>query len=363
MYSILVIIVVLALATVWVLNLPVFGAAAKGARLERLKKLSNYMSDGTLENLSPTPMKPDSVSYWDMFTGMIKGNERSSPKKELPHVTPDFRATDKTRLTWFGHSSYYLQIDGVKVLVDPVFSERPSPFSFIGTRNFKGTDMIKVEDFPYLDIVLITHDHYDHMDYQTVLKLKSKTKLFITSLGAGAHLERWGVPADKIVELAWGENVTANGLKFIATPARHFTGRGFKRNQTVWSAFVLQGASHKLYLGGDSGYDTHFKQVGEQYGPFDLAILECGQYNTYWPLIHMFPEQTVQAAKDLNAKVLLPVHWGKFALAMHSWDEPVIRVVKQAKADDFKITTPLLGEAVVLDEYYPSKEWWLDYGT
>ncbi|MFA4870610.1 MAG: MBL fold metallo-hydrolase [Pedobacter sp.] len=362
MYSILVIIVVLALATVWVLNLPVFGSVSEGTRLEKLKKLSNFKADGTLENLSPTPMKPDSVSYWDMLVGMMKGNDNSSPKENLPHIKPDFTTSTKTKLIWFGHSSYYLQIDGVKVLVDPVFSERPSPFSFIGTRNFKGTDFVKVEDFPYLDIVLITHDHYDHLDYQSILKLKSKTKLFITSLGVGAHLERWGVPADKIVELAWDENVTANGLKFIATPARHFTGRGFKRNQTLWSAFVLQGANHKLYLGGDSGYDTHFKKVGEQYGPFNLVILECGQYNAYWPLIHMFPEQTVQAAKDLNAKVLLPVHWGKFALAMHSWDDPAIRVAKQAKADNFKITTPLLGESVVLDEHYPSKEWWLDLG-
>lgn len=360
MYSILVIIVVLGLATAWVLNLPVFGSSAEGARLKRLQKLSNFKVDGTLDNLSPTPMKPEGVSYWDMITGMIKGNENSAPKKALPHVKPDFTTTNKTRLTWFGHSSYYLQIDGVKVLVDPVFSERPSPFSFIGTRNFKGTDFVKVEDFPALDIVLITHDHYDHMDYQSILKLKDKTKLFVTSLGAGAHLERWGIPTDQIVELAWGENVIANNLKFTATPARHFTGRGFKRNQTLWSAFVLQGATHKLYLGGDSGYDSHFKKVGEQYGPFDLAVLECGQYNTYWPLIHMFPEETVKAAKDLNAKVLLPVHWGKFALAMHSWDDPAIRVAKQAKIDNFKITTPLLGEAVVLDEYYPSKEWWLD---
>jgi L-ascorbate metabolism protein UlaG (beta-lactamase superfamily) len=362
MYSILVIIVVFALLTVWVLNLPVFGSVSEGTRLEKLKKLNNFKADGTLENLSPTPMKPDSVSYWDMLVGMIKGNDNSSPKKALPHVKPDFTTSIKTKLIWFGHSSYYLQVDGVKILVDPVFSERPSPFSFIGTRNFKGTDFVKVEDFPYLDIVLITHDHYDHLDYQSILKLKSKTKLFITSLGVGAHLERWGVPADKIVELAWDENVTTNGLKFIATPARHFTGRGFKRNQTLWSAFVLQGTNHKLYIGGDSGYDTHFKQVGEQYGPFDLAILECGQYNAYWPLIHMFPEQTVQAAKDLNAKVLLPVHWAKFALAMHSWDDPAIRVAKQAKADDLKITTPLLGESVVLDEHYPSKEWWLDLG-
>jgi L-ascorbate metabolism protein UlaG (beta-lactamase superfamily) len=360
MYSIFVVVIVLAIVVIWVFNLPVFGKTPEGARLERLKKLPNFKADGTLDNLSPTPMKPDDVSYWDMIVAMVKGNEQRRPKDALPHLTPDFSETIKTKLIWFGHSSYFLQMDGIKILVDPVFSERTSPISFIGSKNYKGTDFIKVEDFPALDIILITHDHYDHLDYQSVLKLKDKTKVFITSLGVGAHLEHWGIPADKIVELAWGEESIASGLKFTAAPARHFTGRLFKRNQTLWSAFILQGAKHKLYLGGDSGYDTHFKQTGEQHGPFDLAILECGQYNAYWPLIHMFPEQTVQAAKDLKAKVLLPVHWGKFALAMHNWNEPVIRVVKKAKEENFKITTPILGEAVILDENYPSKEWWLD---
>ncbi|TCC90963.1 MBL fold metallo-hydrolase [Pedobacter hiemivivus] len=360
MYSIFVVVIVLAIVVIWVFNLPVFGKAPEGARLERLKKLPNFKADGTLDNLSPTPMKPDDVSYWDMIVAMVRGNEQRTPKDALPHLTPDFSETTKTKLIWFGHSSYYLQMDGIKILVDPVFSERTSPISFIGSKNYKGTDFIKVEDFPALDIVLITHDHYDHLDYQSVLKLKDKTEVFITSLGVGAHLEHWGIPADKIMELAWGEESLASGLKFTAAPARHFTGRLFKRNQTLWSAFILQGAKHKLYLGGDSGYDTHFKQTGEQHGPFDLAILECGQYNAYWPLIHMFPEQTVQAAKDLKAEVLLPVHWGKFTLAMHNWNEPVIRAVKKAKEENFKITTPILGEAVILDENYPSKEWWLD---
>lgn len=359
MYSILIVIVVLALLTVWVLSWPVFGTAPKGERLARLSKLANF-KDGTLSNLSPTPMKPDSISYWDMIVGMIKGNENSAPKKTLPHVRPDFSETDKTRITWFGHSSYLIQVDGVKILVDPVFSKRPSPFSYIGTGSYMGTDFVKCEDFPELDIVLITHDHYDHLDYQSILKLKSKTRLFITSLGAGAHLEYWGVPSKQIVELAWGEEMIAKGLKFTAAPARHFTGRGFKRNQSLWSAFILQASKHKLYLGGDSGYDTHFKKTGEQHGPFDLAILECGQYNAYWPLIHMFPEQTVHAAKDLNAKVLLPVHWAKFTLAMHAWNEPAIRVTRKARTENLKITTPLLGEQVILDESYPSKEWWLD---
>lgn len=358
-YVFLGLVILISIITFWVINLPVFGSLPEGARLARIKGLENY-KDGGLENRLPTPMKPDDVSYWDMLLAMLKGNKNSSPKKILPHVQPDFSKIDGVKVTWFGHSSYLLQVDALNILVDPVFSARTSPFSFVGNKNYEGTDFIKPEDFPALDVVLITHDHYDHLDYHTILRLKDKTKHFITSLGTGAHLERWGVPADKITELSWGEAVEVNGLKFLARSARHFSGRLFKRNQSLWSAFILQTPNHKLYLGGDSGYDIHFKQDGEQYGPFDLAILECGQYNAYWPLIHMFPEQTVQAAIDLKAKVLLPVHWGKFTLALHDWNEPVIRAVKKAEEMNLKITTPILGEALILDQEYPVKRWYLD---
>jgi L-ascorbate metabolism protein UlaG (beta-lactamase superfamily) len=358
MYT-LIFIAALILLVVCVLNLPAFGRLPKGARLARIKALPNYR-DGALQNLSFTPMKPDGVTYLDMIKGMLKGNKNGRPNKPVPVVAPDFSAGAAPKLIWFGHSSYFLQLDGLNILVDPVFSERTSPFSFIGTKQYAGTDFVSPEDFPELDIVLITHDHYDHLDHQSILKLKEKTRVFITSLGVGAHLEKWGVPAGKIVELVWGEEVLANGLKFTALPARHFTGRQFKRNQSAWSAFVLQTASAKLYLGGDSGYDSHFKAAGDVYGPFDLVILECGQYNAYWPYIHMFPEQTVQAALDLKAKVLLPVHWGKYTLAMHDWNDPVKRVVKKATEENLKITTPLMGESVILGEYYPAREWWRD---
>ena len=354
----MIVISILILVTLWVVNLPVFGKLPEGARLERIKKLSNY-KDGAVENLSPTPVKPDDVTYWDMLYAVFKGNKNGSPSKAIPTVKPDLSISDKTKIIWFGHSSYLVQVDGMNILVDPVFSERTSPFTFVGSRNYEGTNFVKPEDFPVIDIVLITHDHYDHLDYLSILKLKDKARHFVTSLGVGAHLEHWGVPTNKITELAWDEEFSTGPLKFRALPARHFTGRLLKRNQTLWSAFMLEGSKNKLYLGGDSGYDSHFKKAGEQFGPFDIAILECGQYNEYWPLIHMFPEQTVQAAMDLRAKVLLPVHWGKFTLALHEWNEPVTRAVKKAKALNFKITTPIMGESIVLDETYPSKEWWL----
>lgn len=359
MYIAFITVIVLIVFTVWVLRLPVFGQLPHGAGLTRIKQLPNYGKDA-LENLSPTPMKPDGVSYFDMLLMVLKGNKNGRPKQVLPSLKPDFSKVKGLKLIWFGHSSYFLQVDGLNILVDPVFSPRTSPFSFMGSKNYPGTDFISPEDFPALDIVLITHDHYDHLDYRSILKLKAKTRHFITSLGVGSHLERWGIPADQMTELAWGETTTFEGLTFRATSARHFTGRLFKRNQTLWSAFILQTEAYRLYLGGDSGYDTHFKRDGELYGPFDLAILECGQYNAYWPHIHMFPEQTVQAAKDLKAKVLLPVHWGKFSLSVHDWNESIIRAVKKAEESGQKITTPMLGEPVVLDQHYPSKKWYLE---
>lgn len=359
-YIILAVISALCLITVWVLNLPVFGNLPKGERLKRIQQLSNY-ADGEIKNQSLTPVKPDDVSYWQMIKAVIKGNENGSPKKPLPYLQPDFNRSEVLKITWFGHSSYLIQVDGKNILVDPVFSQRTSPFQFLGTKNFEGTDFIKAEDFPPLDLILITHDHYDHLDYQSILKLKDKTTHFITSLGVGAHLEHWGIPAQHITEMAWGETISPlPDMSFTAAPARHFSGRLFKRNQTLWASYILKTKNNKLYLGGDSGYDKHFKTIGDQYGPFDVAILECGQYNKMWPLIHLSPEETVQASIALKAKYLMPVHWGKFRLALHDWDEPIKRVVAESNVLNVSIITPMLGQSFGLDENAPNKQWWKD---
>lgn len=360
LYIFLFILLTLCLFTIWVLNLPVFGNSPKGESLRRIQQLSNY-SDGNINNESLTPVKPDDVSYWQMIMAVIKGNKQGVPPKALPHLIPDFSRSDSLKITWFGHSSYLVQVDGKNILVDPVFSQRTSPFQFLGTKNFEGTDFVKAEDFPPLDLILITHDHYDHLDYQSILKLKNKTTHFVTSLGVGAHLVHWGIAETKITELAWGESTSPlPDLSFTATPARHFSGRGFKRNQSLWAAYVLQTKNNKIYLGGDSGYDKHFKAVGEQYGPFDLAIIECGQYNKMWPLIHLFPEETVQASIDLKAKYFMPVHWGKFRLALHDWDEPIKRVVAKSAELGVPIVTPMLGQSFILNENAPNQQWWKD---
>ncbi|WP_158799575.1 MBL fold metallo-hydrolase [Pedobacter sp. L105] len=359
MYISLILIVAFILLVLIILKLPVFGRLPEGARLARINAIP-YVADGTFQNLSHTPMSPEGVSMFMILKKVIKGNPNKRPPRALPFIKPDLTSGSGTKLTWFGHSSYLLQIDKLKILVDPVFSKTTSPFSFIGNKSYDGTDFVHAEDFSEIDIVVITHDHYDHMDYETILKIKNKVKHFVTSLGAGSHLERWGISTDQITELAWGEQAALFGLNFTATSGRHFTGRQFKRNHTLWSSFVLETPQHKLFLGGDSGYDTHFKTIGDQYGPFDLAILECGQYNEYWPYIHMFPEDTVKAAKDLQAKVLLPVHWAKFSLSIHDWDESILRVTKSAEEQGQAITTPLLGETINIGENYPDTKWWLN---
>jgi L-ascorbate metabolism protein UlaG (beta-lactamase superfamily) len=263
-------------------------------------------------------------------------------------------------IVWFGHSSYLIRIKGQNILVDPVFSERTSPFQSIGKKKYPATDPYSVEDMPTtIDLVIITHDHYDHLDYETIKQLKSRVKLFYTSLGVGAHLEYWGIEQEKIIEFDWWEKQTfVHGLEITATPARHFSGRLFKRNQSLWSSFVLKTESHSIFIGGDSGYDSAFKTIGDQFGPFDLAILECGQYNKQWPFIHMSPEETVQASIDLKARAFMPAHWGKFTLALHPWNEPVERALKKANELNATMVTPRIGEALMLDNQLPVMRWW-----
>ncbi|HEY9261894.1 MBL fold metallo-hydrolase, partial [Chitinophaga sp.] len=224
---------------------------------------------------------------------------------------------------------------------------------------FPGANAYTPADMPEIDLMIITHNHYDHLDKKTLSLLKPHTKIIYTSLGVGKDLQSCLMRGNNITEMDWWETQeVAKDIRLTATPARHFSGRGFKRGGSLWSSFVLQIFGYQLFLGGDSGYDTHFKAIGDKYGPFDLVILECGQYNDNWPFIHMKPEDTVQAAIDLQAKVLLPVHWAKFTLANHPWNEPAIRVTASAAQRGLAITTPRIGEPVIVGEHYPQDHWW-----
>jgi len=336
-----------------------FGKLPKGKRLERIEQSPNYR-DGGFQNILKTEMKADGVSYFTMMRKFFgKGVDRA-PSRALPSIKTNLQLwTQKPVIVWFGHSSYLIQINGKNILVDPVFSERTSPVQYAGTKAYSGSMAYMAEDMPDIDVLIITHDHYDHLDYQSILKLKSRTKLFCTSLGVGSHLEYWGVEAKDIVEFDWWDShIILPEIELIAAPARHFSGRGFVRNKTLWSSFILKSKEYRIFIGGDSGYDPSFKTIGEKYGPFDIVILEDGQYDVMWPFIHMMPEEVVQAAIDLKGKVLLPVHWSKYTLALHPWNEPVKRVRKKAAELNVNVTTPMIGEKIEIDQVYPASNWY-----
>jgi L-ascorbate metabolism protein UlaG (beta-lactamase superfamily) len=351
---------ILVLVVFLYLQQPKFGRKPSGARQQKIEQQPNY-KEGAFQNISFTPQLAEGYSFGKVMRDFFfNKSKRATPADVLPAQKTDLHnlKPDENALVWFGHSSYFMQIDGRKFLVDPVFSGSASPIRWT-TRSFPGSDVYTVDDIPELDYLIITHDHYDHLDYETVLKLKSKVKKVITSLGVGEHLELWGYNKNNIIEKNWNEEeLLGGGFKINTTPARHFSGRLFKRNTSVWQSFVLTTPSLKLFLGGDSGYDTHFKSIGDQYGPFDLAMLECGQYNEAWRYIHMLPPQVVQAAKDLKTKVLFPVHWGKFSLSLHAWDEPILKVTAKAKEENIPLITPMIGQKVNLDAPGTFEEWY-----
>jgi L-ascorbate metabolism protein UlaG (beta-lactamase superfamily) len=336
------------------------GKLPAGRRLQRIKKSVQYR-EGIFHNILETPLMAKGVSYLKLFRDYFKKHPEQEPVSPIPFVKNNLHALPATYpvVVWLGHSSYFIMVNGFNILVDPVFSNNPSPISWLGKKAFITTHSPTAEDFPVIDLLIITHDHYDHLDYKAIMELDSKVKQYCTSLGVGAHLEYWGIGEDRIVELDWWENHSFGyELQVTATPARHFSGRGLKRNQTLWSSFVIKSLGTSIFCGGDSGYDDTFKTVGEMYGPFDMAILDCAQYDDRWPHVHMVPEQTVQACINLNAKWLLPVHWAKFALAYHPWKEPLERLTRASKLLNVSVTTPKPGELIILEVEVPRAKWW-----
>jgi L-ascorbate metabolism protein UlaG (beta-lactamase superfamily) len=334
---------------------------SSAARLQRIQKSPNYR-DGIFQNIHPTSMNKEGGSTLktmvDFFTSKRPADIK--PAQKIPGIKIDLHnVPDATpALIWFGHSSYLIKYLGQNILVDPVFCGHAAPIS-AAVNAFAGTDIYTVDDLPPIDFLVLTHDHYDHIDFETVVKLKDKTKLTVCPLGVGEHLEYWGFSPEKFVELDWWESrKLSRSLNITSTPARHFSGRSLTRNKTLWTSYVLELDAFRIFIGGDSGYDDQFKGIGEKFKSFDLAILECGQYGENWPFIHMFPEQTAQAAKDLNAKTLWPVHWGKFVLSVHSWTEPIERLLLKASALKLPVTTPQIGQVLHLGKALPDTTWW-----
>ena len=334
-----------------------FGTAPTGDRLARMERSPRF-KDGVFQNPEPTDLRLQGASFGKVLREFLFQKPKNTvPPRPLPSLKTDLGTLNGSHVVWFGHSSYYIRTPELTLAVDPVFSGNASPFSFFA-KAFPGANDYRPADLGDLDVLVLTHDHYDHLDYKTVVALAPRVRVIVTALGVGAHLEYWGIPPEKIIELDLGESYSPrDGVRLTATPARHFSGRSFKRNRTLWMSLVLEISGKRLFLGGDSGYGAHFAGIGKAYGPFDLAFLECGQYGVHWPFIHMFPEVIPQAARELGAQAVLPVHWGKFSLSMHAWDEPIRRLVKAAESGPV-LVTPRIGEAVPLDGPFPMERWW-----
>ena len=364
-YIILSLITLLIITVVLFINLsPQFGGLASKQQQELFSKSKHY-KDGKFLNNGGVKIE---MSLKDSFKAMwilFKSNSKAEPNKNIAVQKVDSISianyNSKTRFIWFGHSTFLLQTKGKNLLIDPMFGDVPAPNPLLGNKRFSNELPIEIEKLPSIDAVLITHDHYDHLDYESIQKLKDKVKLFFTPLGIGIHLLKWGVEKERIIELDWWQEIKFDDLTIRCTPAQHFSGRGISdREKTLWCSWIIQSDDENLFFSGDSGYASHFKEIGEKYGPFDFAFMECGQYNNLWPLVHMLPEETAQAGLDIKAKKMMPIHWGAFKLASHSWTEPVERISKKAKELNVDLVIPKIGEIIEIglndsEEIYP---WW-----
>lgn len=335
------------------LHLPRFGKFPSGARLERIRRSPNYR-DGKFQNLVETDVITDKAvsSFTKTLFQMVFGKNgiELKPKKPLDMAKHDLNnlPADRDIYVWFGHSAYLLSLHGTTVLVDPTFVTA-SPVSFIN-KPFAGTDLYKPEDMPHhIDYLVITHDHYDHLDCETIERLKDRIGHVICPLGVGEHLERWGIRPEQLIEMDWNEKSSlSEDWTVYCLPSQHFSGRSFRRNNTLWASFLLETPSGKIFLGCDGGYGPHFREIGEAHPGIDLAILENGQYNEQWKSIHTMPEQLGKEAVDLGAKRVITVHHGKYALAPHPWDEPFGNELVARDEDNINLLVAELGEITEL---------------
>lgn len=341
-----------------------FGKAAQGERLERLRSLPLW--DGErLRNVHPIlPGLRDAGAARPSARDLLRGDPSRIPPAPLASVDPRLGwskpPASGLRATWLGHSTVLLEIDGWRVLTDPVWGQRASPFTLLGPKRFQPVP-IELRQLPAVDAVVISHDHYDHLDYPTIRALAKSRVPFITSLGVGAHLEAWGIAPERITELAWWEShrVPGTGLTVTGAPSQHFSGRGLQsRNSTLWSSLVLAGERHRVFFSGDTGLTTEYEAIRDRLGPFDLVMLEVGAFHPAWGDIHLGPANALQAHALLGGGVLMPVHWGTFSLSTHAWDEPVETLLSLADPAQAHLLLPRLGEPLEPAERRPARPWW-----
>lgn len=340
---------------------PQFGSSPKGDRLVRIKQSPNYR-DNVFQNSVPTSVAPSPGDLLSMAAAYFK-KRAGRPSATLPTRTLDRKIIGKNgasvAVSWLGHSTAIIEIGGKVILTDPALSRSISPVPFVGPKAFAYSNPITAADLPEVDAMIISHDHYDHLDYLTIRALKSRIPIIFTALGVGAHLERWGVAKEKIVELDWWQQIQLGDVTIVATPVRHFSGRTPNdRFKTLFASWVILGPNERVFFGADSGYFDGFKRIGEKYGPFDITMLECGAYSRFWPDLHMTPEETARAHQDLHGEILMPIHWAKFDLSLHAWNEPIERLLKAAMSLNITVTTPMVGERFIPSKTIPRNTWW-----
>ena len=333
------------------------GHRATGQRRARMEK-SPQWKGGAFEN--PEPI----VNYFGpMISGAMSVSADNEPRQPVDAqvVDPSLLATrpeSGLRLTWFGHSSTLIELDGYRILTDPVWSERVSPLTWVGPRRWY-PPLIRLDQLPHIDAVLISHDHYDHLDHRTLIAMKDWDTKFIVPLGVGAHLEYWGIAPSKIIEVDWWDRTRLGTLEIVATPVRHASGRHvFDKDATLWAGYALLGTSHRVFFSGDTGLFTGLQDIADRLGPFEVTMLEVGQYHRSWPDWHLGPEQAIQAHQLLKGKLLVPMHWGLVALAYHSWTEPIERSVASALKSEVQLVTPRPGQSFEPDAPTAFARWW-----
>lgn len=322
---------------------------------------ANY-SDGKFHNL--TEHERSRMYIFGKVYRILFASDSLTPKTNPPEAkisSAYFRSYTHGHLqaVWAGHSSVLLKFNDIKILTDPVFSERVSPISFIGPKRFEKSNPLDGVDTGKIDAVIISHNHFDHLDKKAVMQLKDRVGMFVVSLGVGQYLKEWGVDPLRIVELDWGQSISMRGIRITAAPANHMSGRGFfDRNKTFWSSFVINAGPYNVFFTGDTGYMKAFRNIGQYYGPFDLVLADIGAYNPAWKYNHMTPEEALKAFHDLNGKIIMPIHWGTFQLSDFNWKEPIDRFTTEAKKERVKYAVPIQGEPIDIAGAMPTDDWW-----
>ena len=359
--TLIVLAILVMVGTLLYLQHPKFGPSIDNSAFTGEQASPNY-ANGSFQNLEPTAvLAGDNTTASIILQSVFNRPENLRPDIRIPTQNTELKTLDKQQdlVIWLGHSSYYVQLGGRRILIDPVFSQNAAPVSF-ATEAFAGTNTYSAEEMPDIDYLLVTHDHWDHLDYPTLLALRNKVRHVVCGLGIDQYFLHWGYAKERVHAGDWFTAMTLDSdFTIHIVPARHYSGRLFTKNQTQWASFVLEASGRRLLLGGDSGYGQHFAKIAERFKDFDLVALDMGQYDERWRYIHMTPEEAAQTADELHTRTLLPAHVGRFTIAAHSWDEPFERIVKASEGKNYRLATPKIGEPVVLaDEHQTFTHWW-----